>query len=370
MGTDISGSWEKNSETAGKRSLLSKALRQFAVSVAVCFGLTVPLFYLLTKHFYAEDMVDVIEAVERGASIPPLDLERDIVAGMMLQFLLIFLVISLSFFVTMHFATKRLWKPFDDTLRKAERFNLAQDDVPEFTATDTWEFVRLNRTLERLMRKDKESFRIQKEFTENASHELQTPLAVIRGKLDLLLQGSLTERQMGLVSDIDALTMRMGRLNNNLLLLAKIDNAQYADMEDTDLAAALSDSLPLYDAMLDGRILRVTDRRSVPHAMLRANSALLECLLKNLIVNAIRYSMSGEEVEILIEDGRLTVGNKSVDGLPLDATMLFCRFRPGEVRRKGNGLGLAIVKAVCDLHGWRVEYAFEGGRHLFVVRFG
>ena len=263
---------------------------QFACCTAVCFVLTVPLFYLLTKHFYAEDMIDIIEAVEQGQGIPPLDLEQDIMAGMMIQFLLIFLAFSLSLFITMRFVTKKLWQPFDNTLQKAEQFNLEQDDIPIFTETDIQEFARLNRSLERLMSKDKEIYRIQKEFTENASHELQTPLAVVRSKLDLLMQEDLTESQTRLVSELYELTIRMGHLNRNLLLLAKIENAQYTVTEEVDIAAFLSDSLPLYDTLQNGTALHVDDRRTDRNKKLRANPVLFDCLLKNLIVNAIRHS--------------------------------------------------------------------------------
>ena len=351
------------------KSLLSKTLLQFALCTAAIFALTAPLFYLLTKHFYAEDMIDIIEAVEHGQGIPPLDLEQDIMAGMMLQFLIIFFAVSLSLFITMRFITRRLWLPFDDTLSKAERFNLAQDTLPRFVPTDIREFIRLNRSLERLMRKDRETYRIQKEFTENASHELQTPLAIIRGKLDLLMQEDLTESQMRLVSDLYGLTMRMGHLNRNLLLLAKIENAQYAATEEVDIASMLSDSQPLYDALQDKTSLRVDDRRTDCHTTIRANSVLLECLLKNLIVNAIRHSASGGEVRIIVEDESLTICNVSADGKPLDRETLFRRFRSGYVRQKGNGLGLAIVKAICDLHHWAVVYRFEAGKHCFSVCF-
>lgn len=147
------------------KSLLSKSLSQFALCTTVIFMLTAPLFYLLTKHFYAEDMIDIIEAVERRQSIPPLDLEQDIMVGMMIQFLLIFLVVSLSLFITMRFITHRLWQPFDDTLQKAEQFSLEQDDLPQFVPTNISEFARLDRSLEQLMKKDRDSYRIQKEFT-------------------------------------------------------------------------------------------------------------------------------------------------------------------------------------------------------------
>lgn len=350
-----------------ERSLLSETLRLFAGCIAVCFVLTAPLFYLLTRHFYAEDMIDIIEAVELGQNIPPLDLEQDIVAGMMIQFVLIFIAVSLAMFITLRLAARKLWLPFDDTLQKAEHFNLAQGDIPAFMATEIHEFARLNHSLEQLMRKDKETYRIQKEFTENASHELQTPLAVVRGKLDLLMQEELTESQARLVADLYGLTMRMGHLNRNLLLLAKIDNAQYTSMEMVDAAAMLSESLPLYDTLRDGRALRMQDCRTSRNGRLRANPVLLECMLKNLIVNAIRHSAPGGEVTVTVGDSGITVSNESADDTPLDTATLFQRFRTGDARQKGNGLGLAIVKAVCDFHGWTVEYRFEAGRHVFAV---
>lgn len=351
------------------KSLLSRTLWRFARCAAACFMLTAPLFYLLTKYYYAEDMVDIIEAVERGEHLPQVDLEEDVMYGMMLQFLLIFAVITLAMFITMRLSTKKLWHSFDDTLCKAEHFSLAQGVVPEFLNTDIREFARLNHSLEQLMRKDQETYRIQKEFTENASHELQTPLAVIRAKLDLLMQGSLGKDEMQLVSDLYALTMRMEHLNRNLLLLARIENDQYGTLEQTDVAQVLADSLPLYEALRSGGHLQMRDERQDRARRVQANPILLECLLKNLIVNAIRHSRDDSDIEVLVSDDFLMVSNVSSDGVALDASTLFQRFRSGDSRQKGNGLGLAIVKAVCDFHHWTVHYRFESGCHQFVVRF-
>lgn len=378
-----------------KISLLSKTLKQFAICAAICFILTAPAFYLLTKYYYAEDMIDIIKAVSRGEGVPPIDLEQDIVAGMMIQYLLIFCVFTIAMFITMRFVTKKVWEPFDDTLRKAEQFNLAQNNIPLFADTDIEEFNRLNLSLERLMKKDRETYRIQKEFTENASHELQTPLAIIRSKLDLLMQGKLGEKELKLVSDLYQLTMRIGHLNHNLLLLAKIENAQYTTLQEVDVAEMLSESLPLYEALQNGTTLKLVDENDANtkdigysyhhHLKVQANPVLLECLLKNLIVNAIRHSPSKGEIQLIVGNHQLIVSNDSIDrknGKPLDSKTLFQRFRSGDnqqsspntpsieaPRQKGNGLGLAIVKAICDFHHWSIEYYFEDGKHQFIVHF-
>nr|WP_303110713.1 HAMP domain-containing sensor histidine kinase [uncultured Prevotella sp.] len=378
-----------------KISLLSKTLKQFAICAAICFILTAPAFYLLTKYYYAEDMIDIIKAVSRGEGVPPIDLEQDIVAGMMIQYLLIFCVFTIAMFITMRFVTKKVWEPFDDTLRKAEQFNLAQNNIPLFADTDIEEFNRLNLSLERLMKRDRETYRIQKEFTENASHELQTPLAIIRSKLDLLMQGKLGEKELKLVSDLYQLTMRIGHLNRNLLLLAKIENAQYTTLQEVDVAEMLSESLPLYEALQNGTTLKLVDENDANtkdigysyhhHLKVQANPVLLECLLKNLIVNAIRHSPSKGEIQLIVGNHQLIVSNDSIDrknGKPLDSKTLFQRFRSGDnqqsspntpsieaPRQKGNGLGLAIVKAICDFHHWSIEYHFEDGKHQFIVHF-
>ena len=350
-------------------SLLSKTLMQFAVCTATCFILMAPIFYLLTKYYYAEDMVEVVEAVKQGQDIPPIDLEDDIITGMMIQFLLIFVVITFAMFVTMRFATKKLWQPFDNTLQKAEHFNLAQNEVPQFDQTDIEEFSRLNNSLEQLMKKDKETYRIQKEFTENASHELQTPIAIIRTKLDLLMQEHLGEKEMKIVSEIYELTIRMGHLNRNLLLLAKIENNQYPNLQDIDIVHELSVTLPLYEAIQNSTTISLQDMRTDKNIMIKANPILLECLLKNLIVNAIRNTKNKGEIKILISDNRLVVSNSAINEKPLDTNTIFRRFRSGGSQQQGNGLGLAIVKAICDYHLWTVDYHYEFGAHHFIVSF-
>lgn len=171
-----------------KRSLMYKSLTQFIICVGILLLLATPLFYWLTKSFYAEDMIDIIEAVQQGKPLPALDLEEDILHGIMIQFALIVTVLGIAIVLTMRFISERLWRPFETTLKAIEGFKLENGTCPALENSSTKEFARLNATLERLMTDSLHSYRLQKEFTENASHELQTPLAVFQSKLDLLLQ--------------------------------------------------------------------------------------------------------------------------------------------------------------------------------------
>lgn len=287
--------------------------------------------------------------------------------GMMLQFILIFAVVSIALIVTMRIVTKRIWYPFEDTLRKAEDFNVSKGALPVFQDTDILEFHRLNVSLSDMMSRSRETYRIQKEFTENASHELQTPLAVMRGKLDILMQEELTVRQMALISEIYNLNSRMGHLNKSLLLLAKIENTQYDISEAIPVEDFIKRLIPSYNLLKESCNVTLELQCSAS-PVVKANSILFESLVNNLVVNAIRHTDAGD-VRIIINDRSLTVKNPAVGGA-LDGSEMFVRFHSGDSAHSGAGIGLSIVKAICDLHGWSVRYDYSGGCHLFTVALG
>lgn len=351
-----------------QKSLMQRSMTQFIVCVAVLLLLATPLFYWLTKNFYAEDMIDIIEAVQQGQPIPALDLEADILQGVMIQFALIATILGIAIVLTMRIISHRLWLPFDRTLQAIEGFRLEDGRVPELPESRIREFARLNAVLDKLMRNSVKSYRTQKEFTENASHELQTPLAIIQGKLDILLQQpDLTEAQAAIIQDLYQTGGRLARLNRNLLLLAKVENNQYSKTEVLDVVAELREQLPLLAPLAEGLTLVPNFRTgSLP---VRANRTLLESLINNLVVNAVRHNRPGGHIALTVTTNRLEVANTSDEPI-LSSQHIFNRFYRSPGQKKGNGLGLAIVKAICDFHGWQVGYRFREGLHVFTVTFG
>ena len=348
------------------QSLSRKMLTQFTACIAVLLLLATPLFYFLTKHYYAEDMIDIIEAVGQGQPILTLDLEEDIMHGIMIQFGVITLVLAIALILTMRFISHRLWHPFDETLRQIEGFCLEDGALPVLPESSVKEFARLNHTLTALMRNSLASYRTQKEFTENASHELQTPLAVFQSKLDLLLQQpNLSERQAEIIQGLYENVTRLTRLNRNLLLLAKIDNRQYEQMETINLDDFLNGQLSSLES-LTGNITLYKDFQTT--LTIRANRTLLESLVNNLVVNAVRHNHPQGEIGLTLTNSQLIVANTS-DEPPLDEKLVFNRFYRTSEKTAGNGLGLAIVKAVCEYHGWKVNYLYSKGKHCFVINF-
>ena len=349
-------------------SLSKKMLGSFVVCITVLLLLATPLFYFLTERFYAEDMIDIIQAVNGGRPIPSsLDLEEDVIHGVMIQFGIILLVLAVSIVLTLRFISRRIWKPFEDTLCRLENFRLEDGLLPSLPKTDVEEFIRLNRTLQALMQNALTSYRAQKEFTENASHELQTPLAVFQSQLDLLLQQpALTEQQAKIIQRLYEVVNRLARLNRNLLLLARIDNRQYEQTEEINLTGFLSEQTMFLQSIAGD--ISLHEEFSNDALTVRANRTLLESLVNNLIVNAVRHNRPQGEIVLAISGNELTVSNTSNEPA-LDEKLIFNRFyRPSE-KVKGNGLGLAIVKAICEYHGWSVRYNYIGNRHIFTVAF-
>lgn len=348
--------------------LIRKTITRFTLCIAALLILAAPLFYWLTKNFYAEDIIDIVKAVEQGQNVPPLDLEKDIMAGVMLQYALIATIIGAAIIVMTRIISKRLWTPFDNTLHAIEGFQLEKGKLPRFEDTDVEEFARLNHSLTRLMTNSLRSYRLQKEFTENASHELQTPLAIFRSKLDLLMQQpGITETQAEIIGEMGQTVSRLSHLNRNLLLLAKMENHQYETSEDVDIAVLLRDLLPTLQTMAGD--IPLSFRPAAESVHLRANRPLVECMVSNLVVNALRHNAPGGTVSIVLTPGSLTVAN-TAQGPALDAEKIFHRFYRPTTGEGGNGLGLAIVRSVCRYHGWSVRYAFQSGMHTFTVEFG
>lgn len=350
-----------------QQSLVSKTIKQFAICLIGFTILATPVFYWLTKSFYAEDMIALAEAVQRGHPIPAQDLEADIMQGVLLQFALIALVVSVSMALMIRVVSRYVWRPFDSTLQTIERFRLEDGTLPVLPRSNVEEFNRLNVVLEKLMRDNLNAFRMRKEFTENASHELQTPLAVFQSKLDLLMQQpDVNEAQAIVIQDLYQIVRRLSHLNRNLLLLAKMDNGQFT-FETIDVVLAISNLVDYFGNIAPDR--KIVFQSELPQFMLKANRVLLETMLSNMVVNALRHSSTDREIAITLSSNRLAVTNVAVGGA-LNKQLIFKRFYRSSQSAKGLGLGLSIVKSICTYHGWQVDYDFQDGRHVFSVAFG
>lgn len=263
--------------------------------------------------------------------------------------------------------SKVVWDPFYTILEKLKNYQIDKDLTIDLPHSSTAEFRDLSEALVHLVNKSRDAYLSQKEFTENASHELQTPLAIFRSKLELLMQGAdITSEQAELISSLLNATDRIVKLNKNLLLLSKIENRQFLSRQEILLSSALSQSLGLYKQMAQEKEIKITTH-IISEIAIKTNPSLLEILLSNLISNAIRYTPAQNEVRIEIENKSITIRNP---GEPFNfPNKIFYRFNRESRTTQGNGLGLAIVKKICDTEGIPITYLYSQGSHLFSIDF-
>jgi len=245
---------------------------------------------------------------------------------------------------------------------------LVSGKEPEFMVTDIKEFTKLNEELSKLIKENLSIYRQQKEFVENASHELQTPLAVFQSQLDMLLQQpDLTEVETNIIQSLYSTSSRMSRLNKNLLLLAKMDNEQFEQRETIDFVKILYEQLSPLKEMAESNGIKITVEADNT-LMVDANLILLESLVSNLIVNAIRHNNDAGIINIILEDKTFSISNTGQPE-PLNPNKIFRRFSRTSEEKKGNGLGLSIVRQICLLHRWEIEYQYKDEIHTFILRF-
>jgi signal transduction histidine kinase len=263
--------------------------------------------------------------------------------------------------------SKRLWRPFYKTLDQLKAYELDKSESVTIEKSEIVEFDDLNKTVSHLTERNRKVFLQQKEFIENASHELQTPIAIFQSKLDYLMQSpALSQAEAETIMDLESMAQRMARLNKNLLLLSKIDNEQFMDTEELELSAMIGSQLSGLKPM--AQLENISIVTTVDPLSLKANRALIEILLTNLFHNAIRYSFKNEVITITLHNRRLVVTNKGAP-LKMEAAKITDRFSKESSDRNSTGLGLAIVKKICDSCSYQLHYTYANDAHTFTVIF-
>lgn len=281
--------------------------------------------------------------------------------------LLFFALLVIGFIFLNRRIAKQIWQPFRNTLKKLKSFDLTTQRAVSFDKTNIEEFEELNQSLQKLIDKNISVYSQQKTFIENASHELQTPLAVLKSKLDLLLQNkNITSEQAELLTAIDLPLSRITRINKNLLLLAKIENKQFAEVENIELTEVINETLEL---LSDYTILKQisVDENFTEKLFLSCNKTLLEILVNNLLINAIVHNTEQGKIQISFSNKTLTISNTGKTALSNEK--LFERFTISSSETANSGLGLAIVKEICNRYNWHIHYTFENNLHSFSVQF-
>jgi signal transduction histidine kinase len=263
--------------------------------------------------------------------------------------------------------SRRLWHPFYASLHKIQNIELPKMQALRFEESSTEEFNQLNASLNTMAAKIHSDYITVKEFTEDAAHEMQTPLAVAQSKLELLLQDSaLNATQAEAVVQATVALQRLGKLNQSLLLLAKIDNNQYEATATINLVDVTKKYLSLFDAVLKDKQLAI-ETAFTGDFEARLHPFLADSLVSNLLGNAIKYNYGEGKITLRASADEYRICNTSKQS-SLNPENLFRRFKTSADNGvSSNGLGLAIVKKITDANGLVVRYEAKNDLHCFCI---
>jgi len=263
--------------------------------------------------------------------------------------------------------SKKSWKAFYSTINKIKMYDLNSHEEFLLTDSDIKEFNDLNSVLISMTDRIKADYYNLKEFSENASHELQTPIAVINSKMELLLQSDyLKEKELKTVVDAYEAGSKLSRLTNTLLLLSKIGNRQFPEVEKIDFKKIIDTQLQDLEEVIDNKKITIHGPKS--SHLVEMNPYLADILISNLIKNAIRHNQKKGIISFSISEEKLLVAN-SGEEIKGDPDQLFKRFYKSSSSDKSVGLGLAIVQTICEVSGFKASYSFENEMHSFVIQF-
>ena len=319
------------------------------------------------RHLFAENTSIQGKGYTINIYKPLRDTEK-LIAEIVIAVALLFIGLLVLLVLVNYFIARRVWIPFYRTINSLTHYQINQDKPLTLTKTDIYEFNLLNEALEKMSKKIRQDYINLKEFNENAAHELLTPVAIIKSKLELLIQReNLDEQQLRMISAVFEATNRMSKLNQGLLLISKIDNNQFDKTEEIDLAQIFDKTLEHFEEMSE-HLGIVVSKNYLHPAKLTMNPILAEILITNLVSNAIRHNLPSGRIEIELSESSFTVSNT---GQPLktDPSQLFERFRKSENNPESVGLGLAIVQKIINLYRMNVTYTYHDGIHTLKISY-
>jgi len=292
---------------------------------------------------------------------------QDFISIITLSTVIIILLLLTGLWVLNIQIAKNIWKPFYLNLDRLKTFSIQDQNPIELERSNVEEFKELNRSIKNLTLKLQSDFNNLKEFSENASHEMQTPLAIMQSKIELLLQSTkLTKVQSEQLQSIYQAGQRLSKLNKTLLLLAKVDNQQFSSKEEVSLKIIIEKQLENYEDFIINKNIKVNTDLS--DKTISTNTVLAEILISNLISNAIKHNIQDGTIDITYIRDILIFSNTG-NILQQDPQNLFNRFKKASTRKDSLGLGLAIVKKICDVNDWQNSYSSEKNMHQISILF-
>lgn len=302
-----------------------------------------------------------MELVVYTPTIEKLDLLRAILGWIIFLYVLLLLIIlSINIWVF-----RKNMKPLYVLLKWLDTSQLGKKNEPLENTTKITEFRKLNAATMAFAERGEKLFEQQKTFIGNASHEMQTPLAICRNRLEMLMEDeTLTEHQLNELIKTHQTLENLTRMNRSLLLLCKIENGQFVDTRSVCLNDILAHYLDDYKEVYAYRNITVTVTTDSSFCV-EMNDSLVSVLVTNLLKNSFVHNIDGGFIYIKITANTFEISNTGEK--PLDRERIFERFYQGQKKEGSTGLGLALVDSICKANHLKVDYTYVENRHIFTI---
>ncbi len=290
---------------------------------------------------------------------------EEIIMTIVFTFLLIILLVFIFLFYLNKSHNAKLWMPFFSSLEKLKKFSLTSDETIVFEESEIVEFEELNKEVLILTQKVQTDYQNLKQFTEDVSHEMQTPLAIIGTKIESFLnEASMNNKEFLQLSSLKNDINRLKQLNKKLVLLTKLDNEQFSNIEIIDVNEELNELVSNFRELSPTPI----NYQPLDKIVMEADRHLIHILLNNLMTNAIKYCVNDGNISLVTKGNSLIISNTGNQAIK-NPEKLFNRFYRENKQFKSTGLGLAIVKKICERYDYDLTYYFEKNSHHFKIDF-
>ena len=292
----------------------------------------------------------------------------DLFYTLLIIFSITFVCLVIILFFINRKTTKDIFTPFYENLNSLKNYSIKNDSSLNLSASKIEEFNELNLALYSLSEKASKEYKSLKEFTEDLSHELQTPVSVIKSKLELLLQKDNIdiESANNLQNAYHSLN-KLDKLNRSLIMLAKLESKDFFESESIVLKETINKVVDNYRDIAETKKIKiVTDIKS--EITIKSNPTLIETVINNLVSNSIKHNIENGEIKIRLSENTLEIQNRG-EIFSGNTKELFNRFNKASKKSDSIGLGLAIVKKICDLYEYKIEYFYNQENHIVKINF-
>jgi len=266
------------------------------------------------------------------------------------------------------YMSESLWKDFKNNLTTLKNYSLTSKNKLQLIHTNIDEFDDLNQVLVKMSDRVGKDYQASKEFSANAAHELQTPLAIIRNKCEALFsKNDLSEDTIQSIREIFVSTDRLSGITKALLLLAKIDHGQFDDNEKICIKKVLSEKLKFYKEVIEDKGLKV-NLIANKDCFFSMDKRLATLWIQNVLINAIKHSPKQKQMDIILNEQELSISNFGEQAIS-NPELIFNRFYKESDGTGSTGIGLAIVKKITDHYHMDIHYSFKNFKHTFTFHF-